>query len=488
MSFRSIAGKWDLRQRVLVIIGQIAGGTLAIALLTVASFSLHFELSSAGYLYLLIIVLIALAWGFWQATVISFVAVLCLNYFFTQPIFSFYIANTQDWIAFGVFEVSALIVSSQSARNTLHMRENFLQQQSIERLYELSRGTLLLNLHQTPGPQIVQLIQHIFNLEAVALYDPLLGRVDKAGDCSETEEHLARGAYLQDLSYDDRLTQTSQRSLRLRGRPTGGLALRGNITPAIANALTSLTAIALERYRSFERESHAKAAHQSEELRAAVLDALAHAFKTPLTTIRTASSGLLEIGSLNGTEYELAQLIDQQSIQLNTLVTRLLRTARLDEGKFQARKEEVDVASVIDSALREQADRILSHPVEVDMKDSLLKVQGDFSLMATIISQFLDNAAKYSISGSKIDIAAARRHSEILISVHNEGPAISMTDREKIFERFYRCSGSKEVVPGTGIGLSIAKKAANAQHGHVWVISGEDIETTFFLSLPQAGG
>jgi two-component system sensor histidine kinase KdpD len=70
--------------------------------------------------------------------------------------------------------------------------------------------------------------------------------------------------------------------------------------------------------------------------------------------------------------------------------------------------------------------------------------------------------------------------------VHNFGPTIPIEDREQIFERFYRSSALKEVAPGTGIGLSIVRKAAEAHHGHVWVISDEKEGTTFFLSLPSS--
>jgi two-component system sensor histidine kinase KdpD len=485
MRSRLIVGKGHLRRQATVV-GQAVGGAIAIALLTIAAYFLHFELSSAGFLDLLVVVLIALAWGFWQATVTSLIAVLCLNYFFTQPVFSFYIAHTQDWVALGVFEITALIVSGLSARNALHVQENILQQQNIEMLYELSRSTLLLNLHQPPGSQIVQLIRQIFNLQAVALYDPLLGRVDKAGDCGELEEKLARGAYLQNVNHDDQNSETLQRALHLGVRSIGGLALRGSLPPAVANALASLTAIALERYRSFTRETHAEAAQQSEELRTAVLDALAHAFKTPLTAIRTASSGMLEIGGLSMDQYELAGLIDQQSIKLNELTTRLLQTARLKKGELRVQRDEVVVASVIDSVLQERKGKLFGHPVEVKIEEPSLKIQGDSDLVATIVSQFVDNAAKYSSSGSTINIAASRRDSEIVLSVHNEGPTIPIRDRDKIFQRFYRCSDLKDLAPGTGIGLSIAKKAADAQHGHVWVISGDSEGTTFFLSLPHA--
>ena len=73
------------------------------------------------------------------------------------------------------------------------------------------------------------------------------------------------------------------------------------------------------------------------------------------------------------------------------------------------------------------------------------------------------------------------------MSVHNFGPPIPISDREKIFQRFYRSEGSKDMAPGTGIGLSSVKMAAEAHHGHVWVISDQSEGTTFFISLPQQG-
>jgi two-component system sensor histidine kinase KdpD len=466
-------------------IAQAIAGVAAVALLTGIGYFLHFEISTTGFIYLLIVLIVAMESGFWQATTTSIVAVLCLNYFFVKPILTFYIDDPRDWVALCVFEITALIVSRMSAKGDRYVKETLLQKQNIEKLYELSRSTLLLDLHQAPGPQIVRLIQRVFDLEAVALFDSSLGHIDKSGDCTALEEQLARGAYLQDASRDDPETRTSQRALRLGVHSIGGLALRGNQTPAVANALASLTAIALDRYRSFEKESHIEAAHQSEELRTAVLDALAHAFKTPLTVIRTASSGLLTMGGLDTGQHELATLIDEQSIALNELATRLLQTARLEAEEIVIQREQVVITSVIDKVLRDQSDELMGHPIEVAVKDKTLTTRGDSSLIATVVSQFVDNAAKYSSPGSTICVAAEKSHSEVVISVHNEGPAIRMEDRDRIFERFYRCKESRTFVPGTGIGLSIAKKAADAHHGHVWVISGENQGTTFFLSLPQ---
>jgi signal transduction histidine kinase len=103
------------------------------------------------------------------------------------------------------------------------------------------------------------------------------------------------------------------------------------------------------------------------------------------------------------------------------------------------------------------------------------------------LAQYLDNAVKYSFLGTAIKVAARASHSEVLISVHNYGPAIPISDRERVFQRFYRSEGSKNLALGTGIGLSAVKMTADAHRGHVWVISDADEGTTFFLSLPQDG-
>jgi signal transduction histidine kinase len=101
-----------------------------------------------------------------------------------------------------------------------------------------------------------------------------------------------------------------------------------------------------------------------------------------------------------------------------------------------------------------------------------------------ILAQYIDNARKYSTPDTTISIAARKSHAEVIISVHNAGPTIRIEDRERVFDRFYRSTELKDSVPGTGIGLSVVRKAAEAHHGHVWVISDEREGTTFFLSLP----
>jgi len=458
-----------------------------VALLTFCAYVLHLDLSTAGFLYLLTVVIVAQTCGLWQATLTSVVAVAGLDYFIVPPIFSFDFGSASNLLALATFEFCALLVSRLSAREKRHALEAHRRRKSMEKLYLVSRCTLELNLHSPPGPQIVALIREHFMLECVALYDETLARADASGTHSDHEQELVRVAFIDGTDRDDPLNSVSQRVLRADHRLTGALYLRGLIDPLTADALASLTAVALERYRSFEKESRAEAARQSEQMRTAVLDALAHAFKTPLTAIRAASAGLLEIGHLSEPQLDLASLVEEQSEQLNDLATRLLQTARLDAIALSLQPERVIVSGLITEVLSDQRRKLEQHPVEVSVSDAGLATEGDRGLLATIVGQFVDNAAKYSTPGTPIRVSAEGHYSQVVISVHNEGVPIRLEDRERIFERFYRCPETKDIAPGTGIGLSIARKAAEAHHGHVWVISGEGEGNTFFVSLPQSG-
>jgi two-component system sensor histidine kinase KdpD len=231
-----------------------------------------------------------------------------------------------------------------------------------------------------------------------------------------------------------------------------------------------------------------EAAHQAEKLRTAVLDSLAHAVKTPLTAISTASAGLGEVGSLNFSQRELVTLIEDESNKLSELSTRLLQTAKLEAEKFSVAQDEIPVGELVQLALEEQKGRMTGHPVEVVVSDPSLTVRGDKDLLSMALAQFLDNAAKYSFAGTAVKIAANQSHSEVLLSVHNFGPAIPIAEREKIFQRFYRSEETTQLAAGTGIGLSTVRMAAEAHHGHTWVISDANEGTTFFLSLPNERG
>lgn len=468
-------------------LGESLAGCWVAAIVVFSGYVLHFGSAPVGFLLLLDVVSVAILCGFWQATVVSVLACACLDYFFYAPILQFTIGDPQDWVALGAFEISALVVSRVSSREQRSTREATLQRTAMEQLYELSRSTLLINLRQPPGPQLTQLILRIFQVEGVAIFDANSGHCERAGLWSEDELELAKECFLLHTDGVDPVTKATRRQLKIGNDTIGALTIRGELSPLVADALASLAAITLDRCVSFEKESRIESAHQSERLRAAVLDSLAHAVKTPLTAIQTANAGLREVGRLNAPQKELVSLVEEESNQLNQLCTRLLQTAKLEAEELNLGREEIVIGDLVSKSLQKQKGHMDGHKVEVAVPDPEITVRGDSELLSMALVQFLDNAAKYSFKGTAIRVTARASHSEVLISVHNYGPAIPISDRERIFQRFYRSEGSSQLAEGTGIGLSAARMAAEVHHGHVWVISEADEGTTFFLSLPQDG-
>jgi two-component system sensor histidine kinase KdpD len=453
--------------------------------LTYCGFIFQINLLTISLLFLMIVVAVASLFGFWEASFTSVVAVLLLDYFFEPPIFSFEVENPGIFVALLTFEATALAISRLHGREMRIAREAAGQHAGMEQLYELSRSSLLLDLREPPGPQLAVLIHRIFNARAVTLFDMNLSRQDRMGDWDAGEEDLARNCFLRDASHDDSSTQTWQRVLRNGLRPVGALVVRGELSPLVVDALASLAAIAMDRYQWFEKEQRAETAKKSEQLRAAVMDALAHEFKTPLTAVQTASSGLLELGGLTEPQHNLVTLIDGEVVRMNKLCTRLLKAAKLEARQVGLETADVNVLELVSEVLATHPAEPKRNSIEVAVEDPSLTVRADRGLLTMILSQYVDNARKYSKAGTPIEVAARASHSEVLISVHNFGPTIRIEDRERIFERFYRSPELKDSVQGTGIGLSVVRKAAEAHHGHVWVISDDKDGTTFSLSLPM---
>ena len=177
-------------------------GLASVALVTLIGLRLHLNLSTSGSLYFLIVVMIAVVWGFLEASVTSLIAVNCLNYFFVPPVFTWTVSDPQNWVALGTFELAALTVSRLSTRVQGQARAEARQRAEVEKLYELSRRILLLDRRQTIGPQIVSLIQEIFRTESAALFDATSARMDAIGSQADDLEQLARSSYFQDSTLE----------------------------------------------------------------------------------------------------------------------------------------------------------------------------------------------------------------------------------------------------------------------------------------------
>jgi len=455
-----------------------------IALITYIGYVLQVKIVTVSSLFLLIVVAVASRSGFWQASFTSILAVACLDYFFMPPVLHFDIQDPQDWAALGAFEITALTISRLTAKEANSAGEATFHRAGMEKLYELSRNSLLLDLREAPGPQLAVLIHRIFGMQAVALFDNTSNRDDRMGDWGEHEQDLAQEWWLRNTEIDDIQAGISYRVVKDACDSLGAMALRGKLNPLVVDALASLSAIAFDRHRSCAKEGQAEESKKSEQLRTAVMDSLGHELKTPLATVQAASSGLLELGGLNDSQFELVRLIDDESFRLGELCTKLLLTAKLESRQVKQPEDEIDFEDLVSEVLSAHAVKQIKHRVEVKAEDSAATVLVDRALLAMVLTQYLDNAQKYSAPGTPITIAARAGRGELILSVHNRGSNIRIEERERIFDRFYRAQGVAASVPGTGIGLSIVRKAVEAHRGHVWVVSDEKEGTIFFLSLP----
>ena len=465
------------------------GGSSVVALLIIwTAYRAHLNLAATGFLELLVVLLVALKAGFWEATIVSLLVNGCLDYFFTPPLFSLTIADAKNWIALGVFELSALVVSRLSTTAQQEASRAVSREHEIEKLYWFSNELLRLSRTQGPGAQILALIKRIFDVQAVVIFDAKDGTVESSGEGVHSLEDATRAAYLNDKgpANTDSEARTWIRILWTGAVAVGSMGVRSNeLSEITVNSLASLVALALDSFRSFEKESQAEAVRKSEQLRTAVLDALAHAYKTPLTAMLTASGGLLEIGQMKPFQWELVSLIHSEATRLSDLTARLLRMSRLDSGEVQPRLERIDIDELIQSTISDVQSILAGHAVHVERLEGATYVEADPELVGMVLTQFLDNASKYSEPDTPITMSVKRAAGEVHIGVHNTGSFIAPEDSERIFERFYRSQEGRSKAEGTGIGLSVAKKIANAFHGRVWVNSEKGSGSTFFLALPQ---
>jgi two-component system sensor histidine kinase KdpD len=475
-----------------------AGPGLLASLAVIAStwicFRLGANLASVGFLYLVCVVLAALHGGFWQATFVSIISVGCLDYFFNDPIFSLSVARVSNWVELGAFEFTALIVSQLSNRAHLRELEALAGRRETDQLYQTARRILLFDRAEDPGNLVISLVREVFNLEGVFLYDapsgkfyrqhPSLSLSDEESIVQQTRE-----VYILDADTFDQKTKSWFCVLRLGVRPAGSLALCGApLSQLTAAALASLVAIALEQSRSIEKQYRAEGARQAEQLRAAVLDSLAHQFKTPLTVIRTANSGLPAAGGLTALQTDLVSLIDQEARKLNDLASKLVGAPALDPAGFAPQPEPLLLSRLMKTAIQELDRPADQQRFRVAVPPHEPPVFADRELILTALAQLIDNALKYSVPGSPIDVGLALKETAVVLTVRSQGLVVAPADRERIFERFYRAPGAQSRSTGTGLGLSIVKTIAADHHGHVWADGEPGYGTVFSLSLPVVQG
>jgi len=462
-------------------------GTLGVALLTLLAFRLHLGFGVASFCYLLLLVLQSLSGDFLSSALTSLLAVGCLDYFFTQPFLSFEVMSPFDAMGLVSFLITGLIITRLVTKVRAGTESSRLQQEMLQRLYDLAQQLLALEPDAKAGGQFLEPFRGVFGITAACLFDAANAEVYIVGNAGDNLEKKTGEAFIRGKDYEICEKGISARCIRVGGRTVGAIGFEGLEKPALtAGPLAALVGAHLERRQTFVHASRAAAAAQTESYRTAILDALAHEFKTPLSTIMTAAGSLREARSLGPHHREMAETVESEAARLGRLTSRLIRTARLEREEVRPWIELIDVSSVIadtvDQYARLSADRHIS--VVKDCESS--EVMADPELLRLAVSQLLDNACKYSTPGSTVTLKISREHDQIAIRVLSNGNLIPSSERSMIFDRFYRGLDGRRVGPGSGLGLFVARKIALALGGGLDLDSdpGTPEGTAFRLVLP----
>jgi two-component system sensor histidine kinase KdpD len=432
---------------------------------------------------LLAILAISTGWGLLEATIASLAAVLGFNYYFLPPVGTLTVQDPQNWVALGAFLITAVTASQLSARARRRTLEAVERRREIEGLYALSQSLLLSGSARSASQDLVSRVVKILGVSTAAFYTKSSDETFRWGpeDPQISDERLR--VELEETLLDAQ-GSFAIIPVRLGGQALGNLGLAGPLPSlAVLNAVAYLVAIGIERARALEEASHTEAARQSEVLKSALLDALAHDFKTPLTSIKAAATSLLG-GDRSAEDRELMTIINEETDRLNRLVAEVLEMVRIEAGKLHLEKRPHHVAEIVDSALADLQPAMRERPVEVRLQSDLPEAEVDFDFVQQVLKQLLDNALKYTPPGSPVIISARAGEGRIVISVADRGSGIDEQEQARIFDKFFRAREHRFRVPGTGMGLAIAKGIVEAHGGKIWVTSEPGQGSVFSFSLP----
>jgi two-component system, OmpR family, sensor histidine kinase KdpD len=464
-----------------------AASSLAIAALTFASYRLHFNAATVVLLYLLVIVLQSLAGGFLASAIIAVAAAGCLDFFFLPPILSFQISDPFNVLALFVFLAIALVVTRLVSRVGVEAQRAERHSAEVEALYEAASRLLLLTPDRGGGIAALKVFREVMGAAAVCLLDASTSEIGIDGTSRHGLAERTRQAYILGKDTDDAACGVSVRCLRIGSAMTGAIGFEGLPEPkTISPAFAVLAAAALDRADTFRRASHQSAAAQAEVFRTAILDALAHEFKTPLATILAVIGGIREARNLEPEHRGMAGMIETEILRLSRLTTRLLRTARLEQEELKPQLTPLEIVPFVERVVHRYMHHLREHRLVTTAYGASVEALADPQLLDLALTQLLDNAFKYSLPATAITVSVQAEDGFVTTSVKNEGTSIAPDEEIRIFERFYRGARVRNLVSGTGLGLYVARKIAAAHGGSLSLINdvpGKGV--AFCLMLPR---
>jgi two-component system sensor histidine kinase KdpD len=468
---------------------RTAGAAVSVLALTAFDLRLiHANSATAGFTFIVLILGLATWVGLRESITASLLSVAVYNFFFLPPVGTFTIADPQNWVALFAFLATAITVSQLSSNARRKAEEARARQDELERMYDFSRGLILGKEDRSLADQIISQIFESFGVQGARFYDSATGITSKI----EGAESVFQDSQLVEVANSGRVWKDESAAalivpVRLGGASLGSLGLAGKmaLSEVGLQAVAQLIAIAIERARVQEIAARNEATRENEQLKSTLLDALAHEFKTPLTSVKAATTTLLSATTLNVLEQrELISIVNEEADRMTRLVNDSIELARMGTETLALQKELCTPEQIIFSALEELRSLFEGRNVKVAIDSDLPLIMVDRALSELALRQILNNALKYSPADSEIEVEAVKSEGFVTVSVSNRGPGITEVEKKRIFEKFYRGRDVRTRIPGTGMGLNISQQIVEAQGGRIWVQSESQKGVTFFVTFP----
>lgn len=446
------------------------------------------ENANLAMLFMVSVLISGLAFGLWPAVTAAAFAAVAYNFFFLEPLLSFWIGHPADVLTFLVFFAVAMTTGGLTGRVRDQARATARRASAITALLAASRrlsgaarkedaATILAEqLSAATSGKIVVFLPHGEEIAAAA-GAPALEALSTA-DMTAARWTWTRGepagagtGTLPNAAWTFRALQ----GVRSRSGVVGfePQALLDAENERFALALLDQGAIALERAELAAAAVDAEALRRSDRLRSALLNSVSHDLRTPLATVLGSATTLIDFGKTvePAVRDDLLLSIREEAERLNRYVGDLLDMSRLEGGALVTRRDWTDVRDVIAAAIERVSRRLDHRRVQRDFPAALSAVRADPGLLEQALVNILENAITYSEDGSLIETAAYEDRGNVVISIEDEGRGIPTAELERVFEKFRRLEESTdrggERGKGAGLGLAISKGFVEAMGGRI---------------------
>ncbi|MDT7660248.1 MAG: two-component system, OmpR family, sensor histidine kinase KdpD [Pseudonocardiales bacterium] len=445
---------------------RVGGALLAAALLPLLTLALtaarpHLDLADDLLIYLVAVVTITVVGGFWPAVLAAVAASLLLNWYFTEPLHTFTIAEPPNLLALLLFVTVAVAVSSM-----VHLAARRAVQAAAAR----EEAAALLELAQTvlggaDSPAAV--LEHLTRTHG--------GQAELTERAGGTWIRIASSNVAGSLDAATRIDIRDDLTLLITGQDASA-------TPALIAGYAAQAAASLDRERLRTQAAQAEALAEGNRMRTALLAAVSHDLRTPLASIKASVSSLrqTDVEWSEADEADLLATIEQNADRLDALIGNLLDMSRLHTGSLQPflRPTAIDeVAPVavggLDDALR----------LELAVPDGFPLVLADPGLLERVLANLVSNALRYSPAGRPPELHASLSGGTVCLEVVDHGPGVPVEQKGRIFEPFER-AGDRH--PGVGLGLTVARGFAEAMGGRVAALDTPGGGLTIRVMLPAA--